>query len=147
MIKCPNCKEAIGDDISTCPFCRHEITDHERMLIEKELKEELLSSRTEMSEEVAEWSARRKRWVIISLVLILVFGLSALLIIALPFDDHMTQGYIFLVLIILAFAVSMISWLLGFFTHLNRCPHCGRYLYRQSAFRTEYCRFCGNRIT
>ncbi len=91
MIKCPNCKEAIGDDITTCPFCRHEITDHERILIEKELKEELLSSRTGMSEEVSGWSARRKRWVIISLVLILVFGLSA--------------------------------------------------------FQTEYCRFCGNRIS
>ena len=117
------------------------------MLIEKELKEDLLNSRTEMSEEVAEWSARRKRWVLITLVLILVFGISALLILALPFDDRMTQGYIFLALFITAVAVSAISMLIGFFTQINRCPHCGRYLYRQSAFRECYCRFCGNRIS
>ena len=26
MFECPNCKEALGDDIRICPFCRHEET-------------------------------------------------------------------------------------------------------------------------
>ena len=41
MLKCPKCKEPIGDNLETCPICFHKITDHERVLMMKARDKEM----------------------------------------------------------------------------------------------------------
>ena len=57
MFDCPNCKEALGDDIQICPFCRHEINDHERVLIEKARREEARNASAEERARASEFSS------------------------------------------------------------------------------------------
>ena len=64
MIYCPKCKESLGDNITTCPFCFYEITDYERVLIAKEQREEDEKTLHEEILKAEEFSSLRTIWIL-----------------------------------------------------------------------------------
>ncbi|MCR5739207.1 MAG: hypothetical protein K6G43_05270 [Lachnospiraceae bacterium] len=137
MIKCPKCKELIGDTVETCPMCFHKMTAHERILMEKESRAELEQETEEMIKETEEALRRRTIWIIINVVCVVL--LMILLIIAVSVRSNVMisvaiAGYV---------AVVVYDLILIFGLGVNNCPHCGRYLYRNYG---ECCQWCGNRV-
>lgn len=138
MMYCPKCREAIGDDINICPFCRHKITDHERQLIEKARREEEEKAREE--EDYKAETVGKIR--IICFIALAAIGLVVLIIFFILMNlgrmqqavAILTGAYVFL---------GMMTLYLIFVKKINDCPHCGKFLYRN--YGTN-CQWCGKRI-
>ncbi|MCR5619890.1 MAG: hypothetical protein K6F65_07285 [Lachnospiraceae bacterium] len=138
MFDCPNCKEALGDDIRICPFCRHELTSDERYLIEKTRREEAQKVSAEESRITAEFSSLRAIWMLgtVALCLLIMVVFSFLM-----FVDLVYAGLVvFIVGMVLLFIASVVFLV---FLRANCCPHCGKFLFRN--FGTQ-CQWCGKSI-
>lgn len=138
MIHCPKCKEALGDNITVCPFCRHEITDYERVLIAKEQREEEEDIRYEEMVRAEAFAMLRRIWglgsVVYLVILYLVFSI-------LLYSDHAVASFrVFFGG--LFFFLFMTAYLI-FVKKANSCPHCGKYLFRNWGTN---CQWCGGRI-
>ena len=138
MIHCPKCKEALGDNITTCPFCFHEITDHERVLIAKEQREEEDDFRYEESVRAEAFSMLRRIWIMGSVVyMILLYVIFSILL----YSDHAAASFnVFFGGLL--FYLIMTAYLI-FVKKVNNCPHCGAFMFRN--YGTN-CQWCGGRI-
>ena len=138
MFDCPNCKEALGDDIQICPFCRHEITDHERVLIEKARREEARNASAEESSRASEFSSLRLLWqmvtVAIAVLTIIVFNI-------LLFADFVMAALVVLIAGLTLLVIENVYFQV--FKKANSCPHCGGYLFRSHG---TMCQWCGGKI-
>lgn len=138
MVHCPKCKEALGDNVTVCPFCRHEITDHERVLITKAKREEEEGFRYEETVRAEAFAILRRIWglssVVYMVILYLVFSI-------LLYSDHAVASFrVFFGGMI--FFLIMTAYLI-FVKKANNCPHCGHYLFRNWGTN---CQWCGGRI-
>ena len=143
MISCPKCKELLAEDIKICPFCRHEITDHERVLITKALSEERRKASSEEEKLINDRGAKRMLWlaftvgfIILMFILLMVFCTSPLM--NQPFAYKACAG----IVAVTGFG-GMLSSALWVFTPISRCPHCNSYLFHPFG---SYCHRCGGRI-
>ena len=138
MIHCPKCKEALGDNITVCPFCRHEITDHERVLIAKAQREEEDEFRYEETVRAEAFAMLRRIWVLGSVVYMVILYLVFSILL---YSDHAVASFrVFSGGVI--FFLIMTAYLI-FVKKANNCPHCGHYLFRN--YGTN-CQWCGGRI-
>ncbi|MCR5740167.1 MAG: hypothetical protein K6G43_10170 [Lachnospiraceae bacterium] len=138
MMYCPKCREAVGEDIRICPFCRHKITDYERELIEKARLKEEEDARAE--EDYKAETVGRVR--VICFVVMIALGLIVFVIFCiLMYQGNIDRaigvligGYVFLGLMDLYLILGK---------RINDCPHCGKYLHLN--YGTQ-CQWCGKRI-
>lgn len=138
MIHCPKCKESLGDDIMTCPFCFHEITDYERLLIAKQQREEEDEARYDEIMRCEERSKIRMIWMLGTIAfLIVLFLVFTILLFA-----ELAKAALAVFTIGIAFFAIMTLYLL-FVMKVNNCPHCGRYLFKNLGTN---CQWCGGRI-
>ncbi len=138
MINCPKCNESLGDNVLICPFCRHEFTDEERLVISKAKLEEAQNRSAEEYKRGSDFSYLRLIWqlgtIAIAVLTILAFNI-------LKFAD-LSQAA--LVVLIVGFALLLIEnvyFLL--IKKANNCPHCGGYL---SQSYGNKCQWCGGKI-
>ena len=134
MIYCPKCKESLGDNITTCPFCFHEITDYERVLIAKEQRKE---------EDDAHYEEIIKAEAYARIRLVCMLGAAVYLVVLfLIFSILMYAGL--LMPAFTMFSVGMIFYLLMsayliLIKRINNCPHCGKYLFRNWGTNCQWC--------
>ena len=138
MIYCPKCKESLGDNITTCPFCFHEITDHERVLIAKEQRKEQDEWNYEEAVKAEAFSMIRTIWILGSVVyLVILYVVFSILLYA---DLAQASFTVFFVGVV--FYLIMTAYLI-LVKQINNCPHCGKYLFRNHGTN---CQWCGGRI-
>ncbi len=138
MIYCPKCKESLGDNITTCPFCFHEITDHERLLIAKVQREE--EDRVHYDEIIRgeEYFRIRMIWLLGTVAFLIVFFLAFIILL------FAELTWAALAVLSIGFVVyAVITLYLIFVMKVNNCPHCGKYLFRNWGTN---CQWCGGRI-
>ena len=134
MIYCPKCKESLGDNITTCPFCFHEITDYERVLIAKEQRKE---------EDDAHYEEIMKAEAYAKIRLVCMLGAAVYLVVLfLIFSILMYAGLLMPAFTV--FSVGMIFYLLMsayliLIKRINNCPHCGKYLFRNWGTNCQWC--------
>ena len=138
MIYCPKCKESLGDNITTCPFCFYEITDYERVLIAKEQREEDEKTLHEEILKAEEFSSLRTIWILGTIIFVIVFYLVFIILL---FAD-LTKAALAVFTIGTVFTAIMSLYLI-LVMKVNNCPHCGRYLFRNWG---PYCQWCSGRI-
>lgn len=138
MMYCPKCKEPIGEDVDICPFCRHKITDYERVLIEKARREEEEKAADEENYKADTVGKVRVICFVAMMVMVLIITIVFFILMGL---DHMKEavgviigGYVF---------IGMMFFYLVFAKKINDCPHCGGFLYKNFGTR---CQWCGKRI-
>lgn len=138
MIRCPKCKEPLGDDIMTCPFCFHEITDYERLLIAKEQREEEDQAHYDEIIRGEEYFRIRMIWLLGTVAFLIVFFLAFIILL------FAELTWAALAVLSIGFVVyAVITLYLIFFMKVNNCPHCGKYLFRNWGTN---CQWCGGRI-
>ena len=138
MIHCPKCKEALGDNITVCPFCRHEITDYERVLIAKEQREEEEDIRYEEMVRAEAFAMIRNIWMLGSVVfLVLLYILFSIIM----YSEHVETAFMILAGGLIFFGILELYAI--FVKQVNTCPHCGKYLFRNWGTN---CQWCGGRI-
>ena len=138
MIRCPKCKESLGDNITKCPFCFHEITDHERLLIAKEQREEEDQVLYEEIIRGEEFFRIRMIWMLGTVAFLIVFYLAFIILLF----AELTEAA--LAVLSIGFVVyAVITLYLIFVMKVNNCPHCGKYLFRNWGTN---CQWCGGRI-
>lgn len=138
MINCPKCNESLGDDIRICPFCRHELTDEERLLIEKAKHEEARElSREEAARTEKAAVARLKFWLLLAGILILTM---IAMIILNSLELYMAGVIVFVAGLVSSFLIAAFMVLVK---KVNNCPHCGGFLFRNWGTN---CQWCGKQI-
>ena len=134
MIYCPKCKESLGENITTCPFCFHVITDHERVLIAKEQRKEEDDARYEELKKSEAFSMIRTACMLGAVVyLVLLFLVFSILMYAgllMPAFTVFSVGMIFYLLM---------SAYLILIKRINNCPHCGRYMFKNWGTNCQWC--------
>lgn len=134
MYNCPNCSEAIGDDIRKCPFCQHDITDEERKRAD-DIKEAMHEQA--VLETMNEYRRRLRNGIIITLVFIAV--IVAGYIISAVSGVGLKMFCVLSVVALIIYLIIAIKWKVLF------CPYCERMMSRGTFFRT-YCPRCGGRL-
>ena len=138
MIRCPKCKESLGDNITTCPFCFHEITDYERLLIAKQQREEEDEARYDEIIRGEEYFRIRMIWLLGTVAFLIVFFLAFIILL------FAELTWAALAVLSIGFVVyAVITLYLIFVMKVNNCPHCGKYLFRNWGTN---CQWCGGRI-
>jgi hypothetical protein len=138
MIFCPKCKESLGDNITTCPFCFHEITDYERVLIAKKQREEEDEARYDEIIRCEEFSKMRMIWMLGTIISAILFYLVFTILLF----AELTEAALAVFTIGTGF-IAVMSLYLILIKKVNNCPHCGKYLFRNWG---PYCQWCSGRI-
>jgi len=122
----------------TCPFCFHEITDYERLLIAKEQREEEDQAHYDEIIRGEEYFRIRMIWLLGTVAFLIVFFLAFIILL------FAELTWAALAVLSIGFVVyAVITLYLIFVMKVNNCPHCGKYLFRNWGTN---CQWCGGRI-
>ena len=134
MRNCPNCKELIGDELTSCPICKTVFTAEEMEALRREAREKEIEAKNRETSRLI--SYRKKRtimtWMMLGGVFTLLF--SPLLIV------NKVVGIILIVLFVVLFFGGIIF---GLVSGAACCPHCKAILFRNHG---DYCQSCGKQI-
>ena len=134
MRNCPNCKELIGDELTSCPICKTVFTTEEIEAARREAREKEIEEKNRETSRLI--SYRKKRTVI---TWMLWGGVFTLLFSPL-FIVNKVVGIIFIAL----FAVLLFGGVIfGLISGAAFCPHCKTILFRNHG---DYCQSCGKQI-
>ena len=137
MLKCPYCNETIGENFRSCPLCFHKFTDREIMLMREEDTEEQRKIQRELQERVQKFYSRRIIWTIITVAVFLLLWAAYALV------EYFVLIELEPVILALTIIYIIVEFIIVFFTDINKCPHCGRILYKNGG---SYCKMCGGNI-
>lgn len=136
MFLCPNCKEAIGDNLRKCPLCYYEIKETEIHKLMDEMEEKQF---LQDMEAIALFRKRNIRGVIllVSYFVIMIFGMILLGVLNAPENVFIA--------VVLALAVAF--FVVYFLSKARTCPHCDCMVPgRMPAMFLYYCPNCGGRL-
>ncbi len=133
MVNCPYCKELIGTDLDSCPFCYHTFTDRDR----EKMKEPEIELWNRKQEEVKLAYRQRVMLFIATAIGAGLLYLCFMLLMHFGLDDSVWM-YILAVVAVVFIAVQTYLYY-----KLCRCPHCDRLIYRNGG---DYCKWCGKNI-
>ena len=138
MVQCPKCKEAIGDNLTICPLCRHEFTQAEKGEMAKEIRETEEKLRNAEKEMLLKFNQKRS---LLNTLLVIAF----ISLIAVPFLTYSITKSI--TGLIIAFAVVCIMFIAvivtGIVSRAFFCPYCDTLLFRNYG---DHCTHCGKKI-
>ncbi len=134
MIKCSKCNEMIGENQKECPFCKHIITDEERM---KAFAENEVLHEVTIQKAMEEYRRRLKTGIIVDIIIAIIVIAGAIFI---SFSDVYLLG-----LICLLVAVQLLCAICMFKFRVGICPYCESIMPGSILFRS-HCPRCGGRL-
>ena len=134
MKSCPNCKELIGDELTSCPICKTVFTEEQIKAAKEEAWAKEVEARNRENQRLAAF--RKKR----TIMTYMMFGGIFTLLFSPLFIVNKVVGIILIALFVILLFGGVIF---GLVSGAAFCPHCGSLLFRNHG---DYCHSCGKQI-
>ena len=135
---CPKCKEAIGETLYECPFCKYQFSKEDIERFKREKEEAELGEAKKLEELRAKRAKMRVIYFIVMMSFyILPYGVGGLI-------ASMTKSFnVFVYAAISAMVLGTAVMIIGIINGAFRCPYCGSLLFRNYG---KYCSKCGKQL-
>ena len=134
MKNCPNCKELIGDELTSCPICKTVFNEEQIKAAKEEAWAKEVEARNRETQRLI--SFRKKR----TIMTYMMFGGIFTLLFSPLFIVNKVVGIILIALFVILLFGGVIF---GLVSGAAFCPHCHTILFRNHG---DFCQSCGKRI-
>jgi len=120
MMNCPKCQALMGENLTRCPACFHEITaaEFQKMEQEKEAEEKRIEE-----EAIQEYARRRKAALGLTALLEVTLLIAGIILVCIKANTLIIYG-VFTIIGVIFWAKSMSSG-------ADLCPYCNAYTHRR----------------